>query len=195
MKKLIILPLMLLVFLGCRKEEPVDLADFDNYIYKPATCANGVLDADEAYIDCGPTCGPCVNVQPPCSNTAMKFVLTQSASPLATYNFTNAEITRTLSNGIYEVVIQSGNDKFILKFGGQLFSWSNAEGDSNYYDLYVTSNTKDFYVEYYKNGNMYKSIMSSKCYFNYVDGKYKVDFCNLNLESNINIKGSISFNK
>lgn len=195
MKKLIILPLMLLVFLGCRKEEPVDLADFDNYIYKPATCANGVLDADEAYIDCGPTCGPCVNVQPPCSNTAMKFVLTQSSNPLISYNFTDADVTRTLTDGVYEVIVESGNDKFIFLFGGKIFEYSNGEGRSSngYYN--VKSHTDNYYVKYYKNGVLHESGLSYNCYFNYKDGKMRVDFCNLYMGSNIVLKGSLSFNQ
>lgn len=62
-----VLTAMLIIggLMSCGKEEPVEFPD--NWERAGSQCSNGQLDDGELQIDCGGTCPPCADVEPPCS--------------------------------------------------------------------------------------------------------------------------------
>ncbi len=61
---------MIFAFSSCRKEEPRIINSSLTELNIPASCANGVLDLNEWYVDCGGVCPACDAPQVPCENVA-----------------------------------------------------------------------------------------------------------------------------
>lgn len=62
------LALMIFAFSSCRKEEPRIISSSLTELNIPESCTNGVLDANEWYVDCGGICPVCDSPQVPCEN-------------------------------------------------------------------------------------------------------------------------------
>lgn len=176
MKKLLLLVVGgMIVLTACRKKEPVTLPK--NGVVSESHCSNGVMDADEDGVDCGPSCGPCTLSWPimgtvPAANT-FKYIGTSVTFP-------SANVVSDTTSGVLKVTATTGT-------GGTLtitFGTTTPEVFTSYQITQGTPSITQAKMNY-NDGTLYTAYSGTdNIHLNRVNGKYSIVFTDLYMSYN-----------
>lgn len=168
---------------SCRKIEPHQLPS--NGIKGPSHCLNGIKDGDETFLDCGGSCTDCETVIAPCSvpeNTVYTSLGT-------THVYSGTQIIGSAAGSSYQLTADNDTLSIVFTFpfdeimAGMVYTVNTGVLTS---DQIAVSVNKPFYPTMYGE--------TGSVYINYSDGKYILEFCEINLYgsgSGMTMAGSI----
>jgi hypothetical protein len=168
-KNAIIFFSFLLILWSCRKEEPVKLPE--NGIIGEAHCSNGIMDADEDGIDCGPSCEPCILSIADCGIAPVNNTFKTTGG--VNLNFQPVNVTSSVSTGVLVITATSGASFVRVTFANDdpvIFTAYNVEN-------FITQNN-EVTLEYY-NGSGWFDGYSDQLHLNRIGGKLSVEFCDV----------------
>ena len=157
-------------FVSCRKETPFELTNGMEEV--GLTCSNGILDANEDGVDCGPECTPCALSLASCSLTNNQF--SESFTTTITTSFSTGQVVASTTSGYLVLTATSGN-----KYVKVTFSSSSPQMFSEYgASQFGTIASDEARLEYYSGSYLYTGY-SGSIHLNKVSGKYSVEFCDV----------------
>lgn len=155
MKKAIILILMTLTIISCkRKQTERELESGEKLVQYPGQCYNGTQDSTESGIDCGGPCAACNIAVAPCTTTAnivtigsSNFVAAGSSCGINSGNYT---MQGSYTNGTYTVQIGNSAPDVSVTYSAiyttvpGVTEASVIFSDNNYGNLILVSGTVNF---------------------------------------------------
>jgi hypothetical protein len=170
MKHLILITLSIgfILLLGCRKEEPAVLPT--NGVFLLFHCSNGIMDADEDGIDCGPSCGPCLLSTATCGGVSQEnntFTPTTGAS----VNFASGTVVADTSTGVLVITGTVGT-----KYLKATFNTTTPDIFTSYPVVNTIPGQGQVAMQYY-NGSTISTGYNNVMHLNRVNGKLSIEFC------------------
>ncbi len=171
----IILGIPFVFLLACRKEKPVPMQEGVEIV--SSTCSNGVKDANEDGVDCGPECVPCVMSHP----SGYESLTTNKVETTAFFGnatFSAANVVSSVVNG--RLVISATSGAMTVKV---VFATASPEVFRSYNLVNNSSPTgEDAYIELQYGSTVYGSY-SEDVHLNVESGHYSVEFTNVYMQS------------
>lgn len=154
--------------LSCRKETPVKIQEGVEIV--SATCSNGVQDANEYGIDCGPECTPCALSHPDGYESLTTNKIETSAF-WGDATFPAANVLASVVNGRRVITASSGSVSFKVTF---------SEENPAYFQEYPlvnnplpTNGNACLQIQY---GSTVYTSYSDEVHLNFENGHYSVEF-------------------
>jgi|GEM_PF-5082000 len=160
---------ILAVFLSsCRKEKPVKIQEGVDIV--SSTCSNGVKDASEYGIDCGPECIPCALSHP----SGYESLVTNKIETSAFWGnatFSNSSVATSVVNGRRVITASAGSVSFKVTFSDE---------NPAYFQQYPLANNTlptngDACLQIQYGSTVYTSY-SDEVHLNFEDGHYSIEF-------------------
>jgi hypothetical protein len=165
--------LLTMVFtVGCRKKTPLELRD--GTIESSYTCSNGIIDANEDGVDCGPDCTPCLLSLADCGLPLVNNQFSESFTTTVTTNFTTGQVSASTASGSLVIEGTTGGKFVRVTFSSsspQIFSAFQA-------NEWGTLAANEARLEYYTGTYLYTAY-SGTIHLNRVNGKFSVEFCDV----------------
>ena len=158
--------------IGCRKETPLELRD--GTVESSYTCSNGIMDANEDGVDCGPDCTPCLLSIADCGLPLVNNQFSESYTTTITTNFTTGQVAASTTSGALVIEGSTGG-----KYVRVTFASANPEIFSAYDpNQWGTIMANEARLEYYTGLYLYTAY-SGSIHLNRVNGKLSVEFCDV----------------
>ena len=172
---LLILGISFVFILSCRKETPVPIQNGVEIV--SSTCSNGIKDATEDGIDCGPECVPCIMSHPDGYESLTTNKIETSAF-FGNVTFPDANVLSSVVNGRFVISATSGAVTVRVIFADE------APAAFKAYNLVNNPlpSGEDACVQIQYGSTVYNSY-SEDVHLNFENGHYSVEFVNVYLES------------
>lgn len=173
MKRVVVcVALLSAAIVGCRKQTPLELRD--GTVESSYTCSNGIMDANEDGIDCGPDCTPCLLSLADCGLPLVDNQFSESYTTTITTNFTTGQVSASTTSGQLVIEGTTGGKYVRATFASvdpEMFSAFNA-------NEWGTLAANEARLEYYTGIYLYTAY-SGSIHLNRINGKLSVEFCDV----------------
>lgn len=162
------------LLLSCRKEKPVKIQEGVEIV--SATCSNGVKDANEYGVDCGPECTPCALSHPDGYESLITNKL-QTSAFWGDETFPDANVVTSVVNGRRVITASYGLVSFKAIFSDENPAYFQAYPLVDY--TAPTSGNACIQIEY---GSTVYTSYNGEVHLNFEDGHYSVEFTDVYMD-------------
>ncbi|MGV3611021.1 MAG: hypothetical protein ACO1N0_08735 [Fluviicola sp.] len=167
---------ILIVFMSsCRKEKPVPIQEGVEIV--SSTCSNGIKDAGEDGVDCGPECVPCI-MSHPSGYESLTTNKIETSAFFGNVTFADANVLSSVVNGRFVISATYGSVTVRVIFAN--------EAPEAFKPYNLINNPlptgEDACIQIQYGSTIYNSY-SEDVHLNFENGHYSVEFVNVYLES------------
>lgn len=172
---ILILAILAIFTYSCRKEKPVKIQEGVEIV--SSNCSNGIKDANEYGVDCGPECTPCI-MSHPAGYESLTTNKIETTAFFGNVTFANANVVSSVVNGRFVITATSGSVSVKVVFAN--------ESPATFKAYNLVNNPlpsgEDACIQIQYGSTVYNSY-SEDVHLNIENGHYSVEFTNVYMES------------